>query len=195
MIDAVLSFLQVYFQAFLSNHSLFCFRLLFPISSLLIFQILGILRFPLKNGVKYRLKILITEAADFFIFSLFRIHALVVANLMANSRLRARKTKPAFVSWGPSRGRWSSMTEADVEKCRRNGQECPEKGSGDYSTRCGENPLRGSLYPYPFTVNPLSFLHKELWYKLEKLEYKKLEFHLVNKPPHISTHEFLQCRY
>lgn len=111
MIDVVLSFLQVYFQAFLSNHSLFCFRLLFLFSSLLIFSDLFSEKVSIKKWSKMKTKnsdYLISRT--FLFFSLLHIRALVVTNLMANSRLHARKTKQAFiVSWGPSRGRWSMI--------------------------------------------------------------------------------------
>ena len=100
MIDVVLSFLQVYFQAFLSNHSLFCFRLLFPISSLLIFQILGILRFPLKNGVKYRLKILITEAADFFYFQSLPYSCISSGKSYGKFATSCKKDKTSFCQLG-----------------------------------------------------------------------------------------------
>ena len=50
------------------------------------------------------------SSRTFLFFSLLHIRALVVTNLMANSRLHTRKTKQAFiVSWGPSRGRWSMI--------------------------------------------------------------------------------------
>ena len=60
MIDVVLSLLQVYFQVFLSNHSLFCLRVV--VSYFITFNVSDLIseKVSIKNGVKYRLKILIT---------------------------------------------------------------------------------------------------------------------------------------